>query len=246
MPKEPKHRLDELLVSAGLARDLKDAAALVLRGDVFDGDTALRSAAERMDAGIALRVRGRGHRVSRSGVKLLAALEAWPQDLKGARCLDLGASTGGFTQALLEAGAAKVYAVEKGHAQLAHSLLQDPRVRSMEGRDLSGLGVEEIEGPVDFLCADLSFTATAPHLVGLAGLLKKGGTWVLLVKPQFELPIKEVPRGGVVRDEAAQQKAVDLVWQAAVEAGLGPHGKLPSPLKGGKGNQEFLIVGQKV
>ncbi len=246
MPKEPKLRLDQLLVDAGLARDLKDAGALVLSGAVFSGDTALRSVAERFEPTHPLRVRGRGHRVSRSGVKLLAALEAWNLDVKGKRCLDAGASTGGFTQVLLERGATCVYSVEKGHRQLAHSLSKDPRVHSLEGVDLSALNPQDLDGQVDFMCADLSFVATAPLLVSLASLLRAKGAWVLLVKPQFELPVKQVPAGGVVRDPLDHARAVELVWQAAESAGLAPSQKLTSPLKGSKGNQEFLIMGQKL
>jgi 23S rRNA (cytidine1920-2'-O)/16S rRNA (cytidine1409-2'-O)-methyltransferase len=188
-------------------------------------------------------VRGRKAFASRAGDKLEAALAASAFDVAGKRCLDLGASTGGFTHCLLKRGAAKVYAVEKGHQQLAYALTKDPRVVSWEHRDALKLQPGDFEGKLGFACGDLSFTSLKPFWPLLARLLPKGTPWVLLVKPQFELPAAKVGAGGVVRDDALRQEALELAMAGARTAGLKPLASLASPLAGAKGNREWLLWG---
>jgi 23S rRNA (cytidine1920-2'-O)/16S rRNA (cytidine1409-2'-O)-methyltransferase len=171
-------------------------------------------------------------------------LDAAGFSVEGMRCLDLGASTGGFTHCLLKRGAASVVAVEAGFNQLDWGLRQDPRVDSREGCDALGLTRAALGGPVDFACADLSFVRSAPFFPVLAGLLPKGGTWVFLVKPQFEVPVADLDHG-IVRDLDARQRALAGAWAGAADAGLGPLGHRESPLAGAKGNREWLLWGRR-
>jgi 23S rRNA (cytidine1920-2'-O)/16S rRNA (cytidine1409-2'-O)-methyltransferase len=237
-------RLDALLVSRGLAADERRAQALVLAGQVLSGDTLLDKPGLRVAADLPLRLRGQKAFASRAGAKLEAGLEAAGFQVEGLRCLDLGASTGGFTHCLLKRGAAKVIAVEAGYNQLDWALRQDPRVDSREGCDALGLSPEALGGPVDFACADLSFAKSAPFFPLLAALLAKGAAWVFLVKPQFEVGVADLDHG-IVRDLDARQRALAGAWAAAQAAGLGPLGHLESPLAGAKGNHEWLLWGRR-
>lgn len=241
----PMARLDQTLVDRGLAADLKEARALVLAGQVLSGDTLLDQAAMTVKTGQPLRVRGRKDHVSRAGGKLEAALHASGLPVAGRRCLDLGASTGGFTDALLQHGALHVIAVDKGSQQLDWKLRQDPRVESRERTDALLLQPQDLGGPVGFACADLSFTSAKPFLPVLARLLAVGAGWVVLVKPQFEAGPGEVEEGGIVRDAAVRVRVLEEVRQAAQEAGLQPRGHLESPVPGAKGNREWLLWGRK-
>jgi 23S rRNA (cytidine1920-2'-O)/16S rRNA (cytidine1409-2'-O)-methyltransferase len=239
----PKERLDSLLVEHGLAEDLKQAAALVLAGQVLSGDTLLEKPGQAMDPATPLRVRGRKAFASRAGGKLEAGLTASGIDVAGKLCLDLGASTGGFTDCLLRRGAAKVVAIERGHGQLAWALSQDPRVDSREHCDALLLQPAALEAAPAFICADLSFTSCKPFFPLIQRLLAPGGAWVVLVKPQFELGAADIEPGGVVRDQGARQRALDGAQQAAQAAGLAPQGHLDSPVAGAKGNREWLLWG---
>jgi 23S rRNA (cytidine1920-2'-O)/16S rRNA (cytidine1409-2'-O)-methyltransferase len=238
-------RLDQVLVERGLAADLKEARALVMAGQVLSGDTLLERPAASVPAQLPLRVRGRKAFASRAGEKLAAALDASGLPVEGRSCLDLGASTGGFTDALLKRGAKRVIAVELGTQQLAWSLRQDPRVDSREKTDALALSLGDLDGPAGFACADLSFTSAKPFLPVLARLLAPGAGWVLLVKPQFEARLGEIGPGGIVRDDAVRERVLEELRQAAVTAGLLPLGSLPSPLPGAKGNREWLLWGRR-
>jgi 23S rRNA (cytidine1920-2'-O)/16S rRNA (cytidine1409-2'-O)-methyltransferase len=241
--KEASVRLDALLVARGLAADERSAQALVLAGQVLSGDTLLDKPGHRVDPARPLRLRGQKAFASRAGAKLEAGLEAAGFKVDGLRCLDLGASTGGFTHCLLKRGAAQVIAVEAGFNQLDWSLRQDPRVDSREGCDALVLTQAALGGAVDFACADLSFVRSAPFFPVLAGLLAKGGAWVFLVKPQFEVAAADLDHG-IVRGLDARQRALAGAWAAAAAAGLGPLGHLESPLAGAKGNREWLLWGR--
>jgi 23S rRNA (cytidine1920-2'-O)/16S rRNA (cytidine1409-2'-O)-methyltransferase len=247
MPKKkiPTQRLDEQLVQRGLAKDRKEAQALVLAGQVLSGDTLLDHSAKVMPADQTLRIRGRKTFASRGGDKLEAALVESKIEVKGLTCLDLGSSTGGFTHCLLERGAAKVYAVEKGYHQLAYALTQDPRVVSWEGKDALELTPKDFPERLGFACADISFMGLRPFFPLLSVLLPKGCAWIFLVKPQFELPASKVGQGGIVRNDELRQEALDLVWKAAQEAGLNPTGSMASPVSGAKGNREWLLWGHR-
>jgi 23S rRNA (cytidine1920-2'-O)/16S rRNA (cytidine1409-2'-O)-methyltransferase len=238
-------RLDEMLVERGLAADLKEARALVLAGQVLMGDTLLDQSAAKLAADLPLRVRGRKAYASRAGEKLAAALDASGLPVAGRTCLDLGASTGGFTDVLLKRGAKKVVAVEKGTHQLAWALRQDPRVESREKTDALKLSPQDLDGPVGFACADLSFTSAKPFLPLLHRLLAPGAGWVLLVKPQFEARAGELEAGGILRDPVLRARILAEMAAAAAESGLRVQGSCESPVAGAKGNQEWLLWGRR-
>lgn len=235
--------LEQLLVDEGLAADLKEARALIMAGQVLSGDTLLERPSERFEAGTPLRVRGRKAYASRGGAKLAAGLDAAGIPVEGLRCLDLGASTGGFTDALLQRGAASVLAVEQGYNQLEWRLRQDPRVESREQTDALSLTPDSCGAPFGFACADISFVSAKPFLPLIKRLLAPGGAWMLLVKPQFEAAPLELDEGGIVRDDAVRRRVLDELRQAAAQAGLQPEGSLESPLPGAKGNREWLLWG---
>jgi 23S rRNA (cytidine1920-2'-O)/16S rRNA (cytidine1409-2'-O)-methyltransferase len=238
-------RLDQALVDRGMAADLKEARALVLAGKVLSGDTLLQQPAAKLAEDAPLRLRGVKAQVSRAGAKLAAALDASGLPIEGRRCLDLGASTGGFTDLLLQRGALHVIAVEKGSQQLDWKLRQDPRVDSRERTDALALQAEDLGAPIGFACADLSFTSTKPFLPLLARLLPVGAGWVILVKPQFEAGLAEVGAGGIVRDDEVRARVLAELEAAARAAGLQPHGHLESPVPGAKGNREWLLWGRR-
>ena len=240
---EPRARLDALLVSRGLAADLKEARALVLAGQVLSGDTLLDSPGRLHPPDLALRVRGRKAFASRGGLKLEAALDAGAIEVRGLACLDLGASTGGFTDCLLRRGAARVLSVDVGHGQLAWALSRDPRVRSLERTDYRDLEPKDLPRPLGFACADLAFTSVKPVFSRLAAWLDAGARWVVLVKPQFEVLPTELGARGIVRDGALRARVLAEATAAAGAAGLRVLGSVESPVAGAKGNREWLLWG---
>lgn len=242
-PKHPVQRLDEQLVARGLAKDRKEAQALVLAGQVLSGDTLLSEPAKQLAVGLTLRIRGRKPFASRAGEKLEAALQASRFDVAGKVCLDIGASTGGFTHCLLLRDAAKVYAVEKGHHQLAYALTQDPRVVSWEGKDALELQKADFAEPLGFVCGDISFMSLQPFLPVVAGLVPRGTPWIFLVKPQFELSPQKVGQGGIVRQDELRVEALEQVKKAALRSALIVEGSMASPVAGAKGNREWLLWG---
>jgi 23S rRNA (cytidine1920-2'-O)/16S rRNA (cytidine1409-2'-O)-methyltransferase len=238
-------RLDRALVAAGLATSRARAQALIAAGAVrVDGVPVGKASAEVGD-GAALAVEGDPLQwVSRAGAKLAHALAVFGLDPKGAVALDLGASTGGFTEVLLEAGAAEVWAVDVGHGQLAPRLAADPRVHAIEGLNVRALTAAHVPAP-DWIVADLSFVSLEKALPPALGLAKPGAVLVALVKPQFEVGRALVGKGGIVRDAAAAAAALDGVAAFLERSGGTVLGSCPSPIAGGDGNAEFLIAARK-
>ena len=242
LPRAPA-RLDIRVVELGLAPSRSQARDYILRGLVeVDGVVARRPGAG-VAANAPIRVRGwEGQGVSRGALKLAAALAHFALPVRGKVVLDIGASTGGFTQVLLQGGAARVYAVDVGRGQLHADIRRDPRVVALEGCDARKLDRALVPGPVDGIVADVSFIALAKALPAPLALARPGAWLVALVKPQFEVGRAGVGKGGIVRDAAARQRAVEGVrdW-LAVQAGWRVLGVIPSPIAGGSGNREFLL-----
>ncbi|MCA9537323.1 MAG: TlyA family RNA methyltransferase [Myxococcales bacterium] len=238
-----RRRVDELLVERGLAPGLAEARALVMAGTVIAGERRVDKAGERLRPDEVLRLRPRrGHAfVSRGGLKLDGALAAFGVDPSGAVCLDLGASTGGFTDCLLQHGARRVYAVDVGYGLLDWRLREDARVVVLERVHAAELTRVQVPEPIDLLVADISFNSLSRLLAPVRPLLAESATTVLLVKPQFELAAEQVGEGGVVRDPALWAQACAQVEAAVREAGLHPVGLERSSIKGSRGNVEFLL-----
>jgi 23S rRNA (cytidine1920-2'-O)/16S rRNA (cytidine1409-2'-O)-methyltransferase len=238
-----RRRLDAELVRRGVYASPADAREAVAAGEVTVAGAVVTNAASMVadDAPITRRVRTRPY-VSRAGGKLAAALERFHVDPTGLRCLDAGASTGGFTDVLLRAGAARVVAVDVGYGQLAWELRSDPRVDVHERTNARTLEPNAIGGAVDLVVADLSFISLRTVLPALFSVASRDATFVLLVKPQFEVGKAAVEKGGVVRDPAAWRQVLAQIVEAAAAAGLGAVGVMASPVPGPSGNVEFLLV----
>lgn len=246
-------RLDQELVRRGLARSREHAGELIGAGRVTVSGALARKAATGVTTDVAIVVREDASRpdyVSRGGHKLAGALAVFtrpaepghsPLRVTGRRCLDAGASTGGFTDVLLRSGAAAVVAVDVGYGQLAWTLRTDPRVRVVERVNVRELHPEDIGGPVDLVVADLSFISLRLVLPALVRCATAEADLVLLVKPQFEAGRGRVGRGGVVRDPAVRSAAVRNVAAAAADLGLGAAGVTASPLPGPSGNVEYFL-----
>lgn len=238
-------RLDVHLVEAGLARSRGQARDLVAGGSVTIDGRVARRPAEPVSETSVVEVASEDARrwVGRAALKLVGALEAFPEfaaALPGARCVDVGASTGGFTQVLLENGAAHVVAIDVGHDQLAEELRDDPRVEERSGVNVRDVTPEDVP-PSDVLVTDLSFISLRLVAHVLRGLLAEGGQGVLLVKPQFEVGRRNLGKAGVVRSAADRHRAVLEVVEALREAGLAPSGLVASPTPGTTGNREYLL-----
>jgi 23S rRNA (cytidine1920-2'-O)/16S rRNA (cytidine1409-2'-O)-methyltransferase len=239
-------RLDQLLVDRGLASTRTRAQALLLAGRVRvgAGDAARsdRKAGDLVDAVTPLEVEERDPYVSRGGHKLAAAIDAFGIDPAGLVCLDVGASTGGFTDVLLQRGAARVYALDVGRGQLAEALRADPRVVSMERTNARTLGPASLPEPVSLAVADVSFISLSKVLGPMASCIEPatGGQIVTLVKPQFEAGRGRTDHG-VVRDPAVHREVLERVSTEAAAAGLTTRGLIASPILGPEGNREFLI-----
>ena len=235
-------RADQLLVSRGLAESRTRAQALIMAGAVFSGQKKLAKAGDMLAEDAPLDVRGKDHPwVSRGGIKLDHGLTHFGFDVAGAVALDVGSSTGGFTDVLLSRGAAKVYAVDVGTNQLAWKLRQDPRVIVHEQTNARNLDDRIIPEPVDVIVCDASFIGLAKVLQAPLKLGKAGAKLVALIKPQFEAGREEVGKGGVVRDPAVHER-VRAEAAAWVESqGWAVVGVTPSPITGPEGNVEFLL-----
>ena len=239
-----RQRLDQVLVARQLVQSRSRARDLIARGAVLVAGEVAAKAGQLVacDAEIQVEEEANAY-VARSGAKLVAGLRAFAFDCSGVNALDVGASTGGFTQVLLENGAARVYAVDVGHGQLDGELADDARVVSLEGVDARGLTGEQVPDKVGAIVIDVSFISLAkilPHVVSFAG----PGCWlVALIKPQFELGREALGKGGIVRDGAGGVEAVAKVRSVLLELGWEVKGDLPSPLPGKKGNVEYLIGG---
>jgi 23S rRNA (cytidine1920-2'-O)/16S rRNA (cytidine1409-2'-O)-methyltransferase len=240
-------RIDQLLLLRGLAPTRARAQALLMAGDVFVGQQRIVKAGTLVDEEAAVLVRAADHPyVSRGGVKLAGALDAFALDVKGLRCLDLGASTGGFTDCLLQRGAREVIAVDVGYGQLAHKLRKDARVTVMERTNARGLQPEMFGGAADFAVVDASFIGLAKLMPALARCTRSGGTLVALVKPQFEAGREHAARGrGVIRDPAVRLEAVARATGAMSNAGFEVLGQRDSVLQGPKGNQEAFVYARR-
>jgi 23S rRNA (cytidine1920-2'-O)/16S rRNA (cytidine1409-2'-O)-methyltransferase len=234
-------RLDQWLVLHGLAATRKEAQSVIMAGLVLvDGkvaDKPGRRIAQQMNVEVHPREEPYA---SRGGVKLAHALRTFGIDVRGKVAVDLGASTGGFTDCLLRAGAARVYAVDVGRGQLSWRLRTDPRVVCLEGTNARYLTPDQVGATCDLVTADLAFISLRLVWRPVAALLAPGGCAVALVKPQFEAGREKVRRGGVVRDPAVHREVLRTVLEAARAAGLGPLGLTPSPIQGPAGNVEFL------
>ncbi|MDX2175267.1 MAG: TlyA family RNA methyltransferase [Candidatus Sumerlaeia bacterium] len=235
--------MDQLLAQLGLAESREQAQRLIRAGLVVGPDKRFDKPGHLIDADTALRVLGAEHPyVSRGGVKLAGALDAFALDPAGAVALDLGASTGGFTDCLLQRGAAKVYAIDVGRGQLHARLAADPRVDARERTHLDALEPEQFDPRPALAVADLSFISATRALGPLERVLARPAAAALLVKPQFELGRGRIPRGGVVTDPAAHREAVDMVKQSAAARGWEVAAEAPSPIAGGDGNREFFLL----
>jgi 23S rRNA (cytidine1920-2'-O)/16S rRNA (cytidine1409-2'-O)-methyltransferase len=237
-------RLDQLLVERGLAETRSRAQALVMAGKVRvgEGDSARadRKSGDMVDPSTPIRVLAREPYVSRGGHKLAAALGAFAIDPAGLVCLDVGASTGGFSDVLLQRGAARVYALDVGRGQLAESVRRDPRVVVMDRVNARTLDATAIPEPVDLAVVDVSFISLELILGPVAACLRPEGRVVPLVKPQFEAGRGQV-KGGVVRDPAIHRGVLERVVETAAAVGLGAVDVVASPLLGPEGNREFLL-----
>jgi 23S rRNA (cytidine1920-2'-O)/16S rRNA (cytidine1409-2'-O)-methyltransferase len=241
-----KQRADQLLVDRGLAESRAKAQALILAGLVFSGERKIDKAGQALAGDAPLEVRGREHPwVSRGGVKLAHALDHFGWDAAGAVALDVGSSTGGFTDVLLQRGAAKVFAVDVGTNQLAWKLRQDPRVAVHEKTNARYLTEEVVTEPPDLVVCDASFISLAKVLDKALDLARPGARLIALVKPQFEAGREEVGKGGVVRDPAVHARVCDaaVIWVRS--KGWEVTGVTESPITGPEGNIEFLLAARK-
>ena len=238
-----RQRVDQLLVARGLCETRARAQAIVLAGSVFADGVRVDKAGTLVAEDAVLAVRGADHPfVSRGGVKLAGALDAFHVDVAGLTCLDIGASTGGFTDCLLQRGAAKVVAVDVGYGQLAHKLRTDARVVVLERTNARALTGEVIGGEVDLTVVDASFIGLAKLADAIVRCTKRGGRLVALVKPQFEVGREEATRGkGVVRDATVRASAIDAATQSLRDAGLEVIEHADCVLAGPKGNLEAFV-----
>jgi len=244
-----RERVDKLLVERGLAPSRTRAQALVMAGVVLVGEQRVEKPSETFPPDAPLRVRGSddpaARYVGRGGLKLERALGEFGIDAAGLTCLDVGASTGGFTDCLLQHGARRVVAVDVGHNQIDWRLRTDGRVEVREGVNARHLTPGDFQEQFDLVVMDVSFISATKVLPALVTLMKEGGRAVVLVKPQFEVGKGEVGKGGVVRDPAQHARVVEEVNAAARSLGLGVGGVIESPVKGADGNREFLALYEK-
>jgi 23S rRNA (cytidine1920-2'-O)/16S rRNA (cytidine1409-2'-O)-methyltransferase len=239
-----RQRIDLLLVERGLAESRTRAQALVMAGAVVVGEARVDKPGALVDPEAPIRLKAGAapqRYVSRGALKLEKALDVFPVDPRGKTCADLGASTGGFTDLLLQRGAAKVYAVDVGYGQLHPRLRGDPRVIVRERQNARLLDAAALGEQVELVVGDLSFISLRLILPAVKAILRPGGDAVLLVKPQFEVGKGEVGKGGVVRDDAKRRAALDAVAQAARELGFQVLGHAESPIEGPAGNREWLL-----
>lgn len=241
-----KERLDKLLLDKGLVQSRERARALIMSGKVMVNGRKVDKAGEMIQADAAITLAGEDiPYVSRGGLKLEKALDEFGIDVSGKAAMDVGASTGGFTDCLLQRGARKVHAVDVGYGQLDLKLRNDPRVVNIERRNIRYLEREIIPEPIDIATIDASFISLTKVIPKVLEFLKEDGELIALIKPQFEVGKGEVGKGGVVRDEAKQTAVVEKIKGFCEEIGLTVIGVIESPILGPKGNREFLIYLKK-
>jgi 23S rRNA (cytidine1920-2'-O)/16S rRNA (cytidine1409-2'-O)-methyltransferase len=242
-PSRPsKVRADVAVFEQGLASSRERAQALILAGQILCGDKPVDKAGERLSQGAALRMRGEPMPyVSRGGLKLAHALDTFNVDVAGAVAVDVGASTGGFTDCLLQRGASRVYCIDVGHGQLDWKIASDPRVVVIDRTNIRHMPPERIPEPCALAVVDVSFISLRLVLPALPALLVPGAPAVVLVKPQFEVGREKVGKGGIVRDDTDRRQAIVDVAVAAQALGFTVVGETTSPITGGKGNVEFLL-----
>ena len=244
-------RADRFLYLRGLAKSRSHAASLIDGGVTLDGKPIQKPAQDiPEDTDVSrIRIQNPSKYVSRGGYKLEAALEGFRLDVKGKTVLDLGASTGGFTDCLLQHGAARVFAVDVGHGQLDAALQGDPRVISMEGTNARLLTSEDFGGEhIDLAVSDLSFISQALIYPAVFRTVSRGGAFISLIKPQFEAGREHLNKNGIVRDRRIHESVIETLFHTAEKAGLYPEALIPSPIAGGDGNREYLAlfrVGEK-
>ena len=242
-----RDRLDKLLMDRGLVQSRERAKVIILAGMVMVGDRVVDKAGSLVNLDSHIRVRGSDHPyVSRGGLKLEDALRGFQVDPKGKVAMDVGASTGGFTDCLLQKGAKRVYAVDVGYGQLAWKLRNDSRVVNLERKNIRYLKAQEIGEKVDLVVIDTSFISVAKFLRAILPMMRDGGEIVALLKPQFEVGKGEVGKGGVVRERSKHQQVVDQISRFSGSIGLKVRGTMESPLLGPKGNREFFIYLKKI
>lgn len=239
-----KTRVDQLLVERGLAESRERAQALILAGYVLVNGQKATKPGHGVAGDAAIEVTERMPYVSRGGYKLAAALDHWGISVEGTTCLDVGASTGGFTDCLLQRGAARVWAIDVGHGQLDWKIRNDPRVVVREGLNARTLPPEEFPEKFDLAVCDASFISTTMLIPAMVPLLKANGEMILLVKPQFEVERGQVGKGGIVREPELHQAACGRV-RGAVEAQGFATDIIESPILGAEGNREFLLYARR-
>ena len=244
--KKKKERLDVLLVKRGLAESRVEAKAIIMTGNVFVEEQREDKAGSTFAEDAQIRIKGTPMKyVSRGGYKLEKAMELWHVPLQDKLCMDVGSSTGGFTDCMLQNGAVKVYAIDVGTNQLAWKLRQDERVVSMEKTNIRYVTPEDIADPIDFSSIDVAFISLTKVLIPVWNLLKNGGRVVCLVKPQFEAGREKVGKKGVVRDKKVHEEVVCHIMTYALSMGFEILGLSYSPIKGPEGNIEYLLYIEK-
>lgn len=241
-----KIRVDRLLVERGFAPTCEKARALIMAGCVLVDDVPAEKAGQLVPADSNIRVKGADHPyASRGGVKLAHALEFFGCDVAGRICMDVGASTGGFTDCLLQNGAAKVYAVDVGRGQLAARLAHDERVVCIDRTNIRYMARAVVPDAIEIAAVDVSFISLSMVLPAMGKFLARGATVIALVKPQFEVARGEVGRGGIVRDPVLHEESVRRIRGTGEGLGWTFHGVCESPVLGAKGNREFLVCFKK-
>ncbi|MGQ0763582.1 MAG: TlyA family RNA methyltransferase [Acidobacteriota bacterium] len=240
----PRERIDKLLVDRGLTDSRTKAQALVMAGAVLVDEQLVRKPSELFDKSSNIRIKddATSRYVGRGGIKLEAALREFKLDVHGLLCIDVGASTGGFTDCLLQNGAPGVVAIDVGHNQLDWKIRNDPRVKVREGVNARYLKPSDFDEQFDFATIDLSFISLTKVLPAIRPLLTEAGRIVALIKPQFEVGKGEIGKGGIVKDPAQHQRVVQEINAAAESLGLQTAGVIESPIKGADGNVEFLAL----
>ena len=240
-----RERIDKLLVDLGLAESRTKAQAMIMAGVVLVNEQRVDKPSQQFETNSSVRVKGgddpSSRYVGRGGLKLEAALREFQIDPSGLVCLDVGASTGGFTDCLLQHGAKKVFAIDVGHNQIDWRLRNDPRVELREGVNARHLQPNDFPHKFDLIVIDVSFISLTKVLPAIVPLIQESGAIVTLIKPQFEVGRGEVGSGGIVRDEAKRLRAVEDVNKAAAELGLKVLNVMESPIHGAEGNVEFLV-----